>query len=166
MTPQDRYQALDIIHRCLLASGHKLVTAESLTCGMIASQLAATSGCSAYLRGGFVVYDIDMKVELLGVDRELAASCNCVSPAVAMQMALGAKKRTGAECAISTTGYAEAWHEKDIHAPYAYYTVLAGGASSQGRVDGAGLDRWEMREAVTTRVLCELAMMLEALDEG
>ena len=121
-----RAAALDIIHRIAIKHGLTTVTAESLTCGLVAAALVMKSGCSAYHQGGIAAYNIDMKVDILGVDRALAEECNCVSNAVAQQMADGASRISGADCVIATTGYAEPWPEGGIDKPYAHYVVLCG----------------------------------------
>jgi PncC family amidohydrolase len=84
-----------------------VAAAESLTGGMICSAIVGRSGASAYFRGGVVVYSLDAKVQQLGVDRKTAEGCDCVSKAVAAQMAVGVSSLFGCEVGISTTGYAE-----------------------------------------------------------
>ena len=46
----------------------KLTTAESCTCGLMASLLGDVPGCGKVLDSGFVVYSPDAKQKLLGVD--------------------------------------------------------------------------------------------------
>lgn len=163
----DRYEALTTIHRLAIEHGLGVATAESLTAGMVASALADTSGSSAYLRGGIVAYTIDAKVALLGVDREMAASCNCVSSTVAVQMALGAQQVfNGAELVVAVTGYAEPWPEGGVDKAYAEYAILCRGSLSTGQINLDGLDRWAARYAVATHTLCELASLMEAAYAG
>jgi len=163
----NRQAALATIHQLALEHGLGVATAESLTAGMIASALADTSGSSAYLRGGIVAYTIDAKVALLGVDRERAKSCNCVSSNVAVQMALGAQQTfNGAELVIAVTGYAEPWPEGGVDKAYAEYAILCRGSLSTGQIDLDGLGRWAARYAVATRTLCELAGLMEAAYAG
>jgi len=109
-----------------------------------------------------VAYNLEAKVHMLNVDREMAESCNCVSSAVAMQMAMGARHAFGhADLVIAVTGYAEAWG--DIEQPFAHYAILCGESCSQGTIHLDGLDRNEARDQVVTRTLCELAAMAEAV---
>lgn len=150
-------QALKVIHEQLKARNWSIATAESLTAGLIASTLASQSGSSAYLRGGIVAYTLEVKVALLGVDREEAAACNCVSPQVALQMALGARSRFGTECIIAVTGYAEPHQGR---APHAYYAVICGMALKEGVIRGDTLGRNGMRDLVAQTTLAILAQML------
>ncbi len=163
----DRHEALATIHRLAIEHGLGVATAESLTAGMIASALANTSGSSAYLRGGIAAYTIDAKVALLAVDREMAASCNCVSSTVAVQMAFGAQQAfNGADLVIAVTGYAEPWPEGGVTKAYAEYAILCRGALSTGQVDLDGLTRGAARQTMTTHTLCKLACWLEAAYAG
>jgi len=150
--------SLDTIHKFLQSRDWELVTAESITCGLVASTLAEVSGCSAWHRGGFVVYDIDMKVEILGVNREVAAACNCVSMEVARQMAEGARRLTGCDVVIATTGYAEAWPEGGVEAPYAYVHIKMGLQSWCLHIEAVEeKSRNEMRRSVTEQAIHFLA---------
>ncbi len=154
---------LEVIHNTLTAKGWGLATAESVTAGMVASNLASNSGSSAYLRGGVVAYTLESKVALLGVNRETAAPCNCVSPSVAMAMASGAQKAFKAECVIATTGYAE---PQDGQRPYAYVTVICGKRERTQRVVPPEFGRNETRQYLAERALWLLASMLQEVNNG
>ncbi len=95
--------AADIIERCA-ARGLTIATAESLTAGLVASTLAEVPGCSAVLRGGVVAYAVDVKADVLGIDRELLA--HVVSEPVAAALASRACAVIGADLGIGTTGVA------------------------------------------------------------
>ena len=153
--------ALETIHRLAIKHGITIATAESLTAGMVASNLATLSGSSAYFRGGVAAYTIDAKVEILGVDRKAAENCNCVSGEVAEQMALGACKLFHADCVIATTGYAEPWPESGIDKAFAFTTILLGSTIKTTQHDLSYLNREDARKAVTQSALTDLAAMLE-----
>lgn len=84
----------------------RLAVAESCTGGMVGERITAVAGSSDYFVGGFVVYSDGMKTDLLGVDPELLKHHTAVSEEAARAMAEGARARTGATFAISTTGEA------------------------------------------------------------
>lgn len=86
--------------------GLTLGTAESLTGGMIAAEVASVSGASAVLMGGVVAYDPRVKHEVLGVDQNVIDRDGVVSAACALQMAQGAKRVLGVDTAVSATGIA------------------------------------------------------------
>ena len=90
----------------LLQRGLHIATAESCTLGGVASALGSHSGASAYLQGGIIAYQSDLKTSLLGVPPELIETYHIVSEEVACAMALGAMEQLQAEVAIATTGVA------------------------------------------------------------
>jgi nicotinamide-nucleotide amidase len=83
-----------------------IVTAESVTGGLIAARLTNLPGSSQSFLGGFVTYTDIQKQKVLGVPAELICEHTAVCNEVAAAMADGARERTGATYAVSTTGYA------------------------------------------------------------
>ena len=94
------------VHRILTERGQTLAIAESCTGGAIASKFTAMAGASNYLLGGVVAYSNDVKVNILGVDRTSIECFGAVSEVVALEMAEGVRRTTGADYAIATTGIA------------------------------------------------------------
>ncbi len=86
--------------------GETLAVAESLTGGMVASELTSVPGASKAFRGSVTAYATELKREILGVDAALLASRGAVDAQVAAQMAAGARKILGADWGIATTGVA------------------------------------------------------------
>jgi PncC family amidohydrolase len=83
-----------------------IATAESCTGGLIAASLVDVSGASIVFEEGYVTYSNEVKIKNLGVSRETIATYSVVSGPVAEEMAQGAAARSGAEVAVSVTGYA------------------------------------------------------------
>jgi nicotinamide-nucleotide amidase len=83
-----------------------LATAESCTGGLIAQMITALPGVSPHYLGGAVSYSNHAKVELLGVAPDLIEAHGAVSPEVAEAMAVGVRKRLGADLGLSVTGIA------------------------------------------------------------
>jgi nicotinamide-nucleotide amidase len=92
--------------RALLESGKTVATAESCTGGLIAKRLTDIPGSSAAVLGGFVTYTNEMKMSMLGVSPNTLEQYTAVSEQTAAEMARGARMRTGADVALSTTGFA------------------------------------------------------------
>ncbi len=95
-----------IIHNILIEKGLTLSTAESCTGGAIASKFTAMAGASSYFLGGVVSYSNESKVGILGVSQQSLELYGAVSERVAIEMAEGARRVTGSDYAISTTGIA------------------------------------------------------------
>lgn len=97
--------------------------AESITAGNIQSLISSVSGVSSVFCGGITVYGIDSKVNVLGVDKDLADATNCVSQEIADQMARGALKLFLSDICISTCGYAEESPLYDVKTPFAFISI-------------------------------------------
>ncbi len=95
-----------LVHQILTERGQTLAVAESCTGGTIASRFTAMPGSSAYFLAGVVSYSNESKRDVLGVDYDDIMRYGAVSEQVARQMAEGARRITGADYAISTTGIA------------------------------------------------------------
>lgn len=109
------------VGRLLVARGLTLAVAESLTGGLLASRIVAISGASEWFRGGIVAYAGDVKVELLDVPPGPV-----VSEAAACAMAVGVRRRLGADVGLSTTGVAGP-SEQDGEKPGVVWLGLAFG---------------------------------------
>ncbi|MBX9777062.1 MAG: CinA family protein [Xanthobacteraceae bacterium] len=96
--------------RVLALAGERrlgIVTAESCTCGLLASALSEAPGAAELLHGGFVTYTKANKTAALGIAPELLdGPRGAVSPEVAAAMAEGALERSPAGVAIAITGVA------------------------------------------------------------
>jgi len=99
--------SLEAVVLSLLKEQNKtFATAESLTGGLIGARFAALSGASQVFRGGAITYCNEVKSAMLGVDPVVLEEYTAVSRPVAAQMAMGARKATGADIAVSATGLA------------------------------------------------------------
>ena len=86
--------------------GMTVGVAESCTGGFLASLFTSQPGSSAYFYGGIVSYDNSVKMNVLGVSKDVLDTCGAVSRECAEQMAAGARKVLGTDYAIATTGIA------------------------------------------------------------
>lgn len=93
-------------YELLKAHGETVTFAESCTGGLLAARLVGIPGASDVLGESYVTYSDAAKARLLGVDPQTLAAHTAVSAEVARQMAEGARKASGADWAVSTTGYA------------------------------------------------------------
>jgi len=91
----------------MLRKNHATVSvAESCTGGMLGERFTTLPGSSDYFAGGFITYSDAMKMELLGISRELLEQHGAVSGEVAEAMAVQARRRTNSTYALSITGVA------------------------------------------------------------
>ena len=83
-----------------------LAVAESCTGGYVAHRLTNVPGASAVLLAGLVTYSNAAKQKFLGVREQTLEANGAVSEPVALEMAEGARRQTGADYALSVTGIA------------------------------------------------------------
>jgi nicotinamide-nucleotide amidase len=89
----------------LAGSERRWAIAESCTGGQLAALMAREAALGSHLERGYVVYSIDAKCEMLGVDRADAERCEAVNPEVAEAMAAGALAKAPADFAVAITGF-------------------------------------------------------------
>ncbi len=92
--------------KLLRERGLTVATAESCTGGLIAKRITEIPGASEVFGLGAVCYMNDIKTRVLGVSSETLEKCGAVSPETAREMAEGARRVSGADIAVSTTGLA------------------------------------------------------------
>jgi nicotinamide-nucleotide amidase len=144
------------------ARGLSLATAESCTGGMVAARLTGVPGSSAAFVGGVVSYSDDVKRSELDVPDAVLAEHGAVSAEVAAAMAEGARRRLGADVAVSVTGIAGpggATPEKPVGRVHLH---AAGPDGSLARV----LDLPGEREQVRVRATVTALHLLRALLTG
>ncbi|MEX0908934.1 MAG: competence/damage-inducible protein A [Gemmatimonadaceae bacterium] len=86
--------------------GRRIAVAESCTGGMLGQRLTAIAGSSDVFAGGVIAYDDEVKLELLGVDRESLQRHGAVSEEIVTEMASAARRRFGVDVGIGITGIA------------------------------------------------------------
>ena len=95
-----------VIGNTLKERGMTVGVAESCTGGFLASLFTSQPGASEYFHGGIISYDNSVKMNVLGVEKEVLDNYGAVSRECAEQMAAGARRVLGTDCAIATTGIA------------------------------------------------------------
>ncbi len=96
----------EVVGGILRKSGRSVATAESCTGGLMGKMLTDVPGSSDYYRGGVVCYSNNLKVDLVGVERDALERFGAVSEPVARQMAFGIRESTRADFGLSVTGIA------------------------------------------------------------
>lgn len=119
-------QDLAEIVRFLSDKEMKLTTAESCTCGLMASLLGDIPGCGQVLDSGFVVYSPKAKNRLLHVSFETIETFGLTSEEVATEMAIGALNASVANIAIANTGVADESAEDEGGTQCYAYALMQG----------------------------------------
>jgi nicotinamide-nucleotide amidase len=154
-------ETLEIVaSRLLTKHALTIATAESLTAGMVAAQLARVPGASAWLQGGVVSYARLVKERVLGVNTPLV-----VSEEAACSMADGVARLLDSDVGLATTGVAG----PDTLEGQAVGTVWIG-MSYRGHSAARGVqllgDRERIRTYATATALDLLRLTLEGSSRG
>lgn len=96
----------DVVARELTMHQATIATAESCTGGLLAERLTRISGSSAYFLGGVVSYSNTLKSAWVDVPAEIIDTRGAVSAEVAVALADGIRRRTGATLGVGITGIA------------------------------------------------------------
>ena len=133
-----------------------LGTAESCTAGLIAARLAEVSGSGAVMECGYVVYAVEAKREMLGVNQQTIDEYGLTSEEVAREMALGAVQSCAADVALANTGLAEAQGELDGSICFACALLVAGQTRVYSETVKFPGERNEVREQAARHALLSL----------
>lgn len=93
----------------LAALNHNNLTlgsVESFTGGLFASSAVEIPGASRTFKGAIVSYSPEVKVKIVGVNKEIINAYGVVSSKTAIEMALGGHRQLGVDYCISFTGNA------------------------------------------------------------
>jgi nicotinamide-nucleotide amidase len=96
----------EVVGRVLTENRATIAVAESCTGGMLAERLTNLGGSSSYFLGGVVCYSNELKTSFVGVPKELIETKGAVSSEVALALADGIRRRTGATIGVGITGIA------------------------------------------------------------
>ncbi len=102
----DDEEISEVIVKELKRLGLTLASAESCTGGLFSASITDVPGASDVFKYGYVTYSEEAKISALGVSEETIDKYSVVSSQVAEEMAEKLKKISGADIAISITGYA------------------------------------------------------------
>jgi competence/damage-inducible protein CinA-like protein len=149
-----RGESLEQVVAQLLTENHATIAvAESCTGGLLAERLTSVPGSSAYFLGGVVCYSNELKASMAGVPPELIESKGAVSAEVALALASGIRKRTGATLGLGVTGIAGpggATPEKPVGL---VHIAIADERSAQETVIQLPGDRERIRQFSTQRAM-------------
>ncbi|MEX0589406.1 MAG: nicotinamide-nucleotide amidohydrolase family protein, partial [Cyanobium sp.] len=142
--------------------GETLAVAESCTGGGLGATLAAVPGASDVFQGGVIAYANGVKQALLGVPAALLERHGAVSDPVAVAMAEGARRVTGASWAIAVTGVAGPGGGSAEKPVGLVHIAIAGpgGTSSEGVRFGASRGRAWIQRLTAGEALDRLRLLL------
>ena len=160
--PRDAESLVTALAAALLQRRQVICAAESCTGGLIAKTCTDLAGSSDWFDRGFVTYSNQAKSDMLAVPPALIDEYGAVSEPVALAMASGALRASGADYAVAVTGVAgPAGGSADKPVGTVWIAVARAGEqyASLHRFDG---DRAAVREATLVAALERLLALVEA----
>ncbi|MCX7879594.1 MAG: competence/damage-inducible protein A [Ignavibacteria bacterium] len=151
----------EAIGKILAERNETVSVAESCTGGLLGAEFTSVSGSSNYFLGGIIAYSNDVKINLLGVNRETLLQFGAVSEQTAHEMASNVRNIFGSTYGISITGIAGPTGgspQKPVG------TVFIGLATEDGvtvKRFGFGADRFINRERSVGEALAMLFFKLK-----
>jgi nicotinamide-nucleotide amidase len=141
----------EALGQLLLERNTTLGVAESCTGGLVSQMMTSVPGASRYFYGGVTSYDNRVKERVLGVNADTLRTLGAVSEDVARQMAEGARRVLGVECALSLTGIAgPSGGSEDKPVGLVYFAVATPhGTTCDKRIFTGDRPRIQMRAALT-----------------
>ena len=100
---QQVHEEYNALTNALIEKNITITTMESCTAGLIASLITDTEGSSAILRGAYITYSNQAKIQA-GVPSEIIEKHGVYSRETAVAMATACRKAFGADIGIGVTG--------------------------------------------------------------
>ena len=95
-----------VVAQLLKQRGETVAVAETSTGGLISSALLAVPGASAYYKGGSVIYTLESRRELLGINRSQVEGLEPMTEAMALRFAEVARAQLKVTWSIAELGIA------------------------------------------------------------
>lgn len=150
----------EVVVRILREKGLHITSAESCTGGLFASAITDVAGASNVLSSAYVTYSNESKTAEIGVLAETIENFGVVSPETAEAMACGALERSGADIAVSVTGYAGPEADPGHEAGEAYIGYATADTCGHYAVHTTRADRKWNRRYITLRMLRAVYLLI------
>jgi nicotinamide-nucleotide amidase len=96
----------EVIANLFIKHNLTISTAESCTAGMLAARLTDVAGSSTYFKGGSVCYSNELKINDVGIKKDLIDRYGAVSEEVAGALAKNIAQKNNTDIGIGITGIA------------------------------------------------------------
>jgi nicotinamide-nucleotide amidase len=156
----------EVVARELTLAGATIAVAESCTGGLVSERLTNVPGSSMYFLGGAVSYSNEMKTAWVGVPAALIERHGAVSREVAIAMAEGARRATGAALGLSITGIAGPGGGSAEKPVGTVHIALAAEGGTSERLFRFGGERERVRRLAAQSALEMLRRRLVRLRQG
>jgi nicotinamide-nucleotide amidase len=142
----------EAVGEMLLGLDCSIAAAESLTGGLIGSQLTHGPGASEWFKGSLVTYSTEAKRDVAGLDPAIIDGPGVVSEEAAVALARAAADKFGADLGISATGVAGPTEQDGKPVGTIFVGAYLDGRDEVRKVRGYG-DRDNVRSIAVTAAL-------------
>ena len=150
----------EVVVRILKEKGLTIASSESCTGGLFAAAITDVAGASDVISSSYVTYSNESKIKELGVPAETIERFGVVSKETAEAMAAGTKKRSGADIAVSITGFAGPESDPGHEAGEAYIGYAVGDIRGHIEIHTSGNFRTWNRRYFTLMMLRAVYMLI------
>ncbi|MBR3261322.1 MAG: competence/damage-inducible protein A [Firmicutes bacterium] len=150
----------EVVVRILKEKGLTIASSESCTGGLFAAAITDVPGASEVLSSSYVTYSNESKKNEIGVPADTIERFGVVSKETAIAMAAGTKKRSGADIAVSITGFAGPESDPGHEAGEAYIGYAMGDIKGHVEIHTSRNFRMWNRRYFTLRMLRVVYMLI------
>ena len=144
----------------MLKKKNTIAVAESVTSGLLQFAFSAMPDGAKFFEGGVTAYNLGQKSRQLNVNPISAIEVDCVSQAVANQMALHAAKLFTSNWSIGVTGYASPSRQSGQKL-FAYYSIVYNGrVKARGKLNAKSGEPTTVQQYYATTILLRLQKLL------
>jgi PncC family amidohydrolase len=142
-----------------------ITTCESVTGGMIASNLVGVPYASQTFLGGLVTYTNESKTKLINVDKTMLEKYGAISTQVANAMAKNTCAKLHSDIAVAITGNAGPTPQEQKPVGQAYLAIAIIDKIYTYELQAEAKTRNEIRIELTFQALNKLATLLKGMDK-
>lgn len=117
------HTTIGMIKDLLIARGHSVSVAESVTSGGIQEAFSLANEATKFYQGGITAYNLGQKAKHLRVDPIEAEANNCVSETIAVVMAKNVSRMFSSDWGLAITGYDSPLPEAGVTRLHACYAI-------------------------------------------
>ena len=137
----EQHSLAEGIARVLTERGETVSVAEGTTGGLVSAALLSVAGASRYFAGGGVVYTLNSRVQLAGVDPKTLENYQGTTPVMVLDLAQKMRKRLGSTWCIGESGLAGPTGGRSGAAPGLTHVGIAGSVNRVQVFETGSADR-------------------------
>ncbi|MDR2369443.1 MAG: CinA family protein [Mycoplasmataceae bacterium] len=154
---------LNEIIEILIKKELTLATCESVTGGMIGSNIISVGGASKVYLGGLTAYSKQIKIQQAKVPPQIIQNHGTISKETAIAMAEGAKVKFNADVILSITGNAGPQPDEDKPIGLSYLTIILIDKVYTYELHSTEIERNNIRVDFTYQALTKLLNLLKSV---